>query len=58
MKILSTGEVCDVISLCWIDNMKTLRAFPRTTDPESPLSYVVYTENPEETEVGCELRIV
>lgn len=58
MKILSTGQICDVIALCWIDDMKTLRAFPRTADPEAPLSYVVYTENMEETAVWCEIWIV
>lgn len=45
-----------VASLVWLDEWKTLRAFPQKKLNKWEIkSYVIYTKNPEESEVGAVL---
>lgn len=53
---LDTWEVYPVASLVRMDGGKTLRAFPQKKLKKWEIkSYVIYTENPEEREVGAVL---
>jgi hypothetical protein len=53
---LNNGEEYPVASLVRLDGWKTLRAFPeKELEDWEPKSYVIYTQNEEESDVGAVL---
>lgn len=53
---LDNWETYPVASLVWLDGGKTLRAFPeKELEDGEPKSYVIYTQNEEESDVGATL---